>query len=206
MTREPPEAIGPHGSAEWLPPPEEIEQRAVRGVALMLGRTVGVQAFTFIGTIVLSRLLSPVDYGNFAIALTFQIVGRFITDLGLSAALIRRREAMTPVEEQTVTGISLAGSVAVSALLSVLAFVVLPILGAASEIVRVVAVTSLALPLYSARAVPVIRLERLLDYKRLTWIESVDPIVFYAFAIPAALAGLGPYALAGAIVCAAAVG
>ena len=206
MTGPPNEEISASDVVEWQPRSDEIEQRAVRGVALMVVRNVGVQGFTFMGTVALSHLLTPQEYGNFAIALTFQIVGRFLSDLGLAAAMIRRREEMSAREEQTVTAISVLGSFAVAGAVALTAFVLVPALGGHSELLDVAAVTSLALPFYSARVIPVVRLERRLDYRRLTWIEVADPLVFYAFAIPAALAGLGAYSLAGAVVAAAAMG
>lgn len=206
VTGPPNEEISASDVVEWQPRSDEIEQRAVRGVALMVVRNVGVQGFTFMGTVALSHLLTPQEYGNFAIALTFQIVGRFLSDLGLAAAMIRRREEMSAREEQTVTAISVLGSFAVAGAVALTAFVLVPALGGHSELLDVAAVTSLALPFYSARVIPVVRLERRLDYRRLTWIEVADPLVFYAFAIPAALAGLGAYSLAGAVVAAAAMG
>jgi PST family polysaccharide transporter len=206
VSAQPPEAVGSPEPAAWQPGSEEIERRAVQGVTLMVVRNVGVQAFTFMGTVALSRLLTPRQYGNFAIALTFQIVGRFLSDLGLAAAMIRRREEMSAREEQSVTAISVVGSLAVSGALALAAFVLAPAFGVRSELLDVAALTSFALPLYSARVIPVVWLERRLDYRRLTWIEVADPLVFYAFAIPAALAGLGTYSLAGAVVAAAGVG
>jgi lipopolysaccharide exporter len=191
--------------APWRPGPREVEQRAVRGVVLLVGRTGGLQALTLAGTIALARLLTPRDYGTFAIALTMQQFGRFIVDLGLPTALIRRHEDMTVREEHAVAGLAVSGASAVAALLLLVAFVFLPLAGVRSVVLRVAAVTALALPLYTARIIPTIRLERRLEFGKMVAIEVAETIAFYAFAIPAAVLGLGPFSLAGAIVVGAAL-
>ncbi len=190
-------------SAQWLPEPEEVERRAVRGVALTVGRTVALQAFTFAGTIAISRLLGPRQYGIFAVAFTFQVAGRTIVDLGLPAAFIRRHEDMSHTEEQGLAAITLIGSLGITASLLVGAFVVFPLLDAHSQLLRTAAVTSVALPLYGTRVIPIIRLERRLEFRRLMWIDIADTVTFYVVALPAVIAGLGVLSLALAVVAAA---
>lgn len=197
-------ASTPYTEPPWKPEHDEVERRAVRGVALLVGRTVGLQTVTLGGTVVLARLLAPRDYGSFAIALMAQQVGRFIVDLGLPAALIRRQPEMTAAEEHAVAGLSAAGASAFAAVLVLTAFVIMPLAGATSPVVRLVAVTALALPIYTLRTIPAIRLERRLEFGKMVGIEVAETVTFYAFAIPAAVLGLGAFSLAGAIVAGAA--
>jgi O-antigen/teichoic acid export membrane protein len=69
-----------------------------------------------------------------------------------------------------------------------------------------VAVALCALPIFALRAVPAILLERRLAFGRLVVIEVSETISFYAFAVPAAIAGLGAWSLIGALPCSAVVG
>lgn len=107
---------------------------------------------TFAGTVAPAR--PPRGTGTFAIALTVQQLSRSLVDLGLPAAMIRRREEVAVAEERAVTGLAAAGATAVAALLLVLAYVLLPALGIRRSVLRVASVTAVALPLYTPRIAP----------------------------------------------------
>ncbi len=147
----------------------------------------------------LARLLTPADYGLFAIALSVQLVGQNIAELGLPAALVRMPE---PPSEQlqaaTIGFLLLVTSTAVLAVFGT-TFVILPALGASGDVLRVVSITLLALPIYAARAVPMAMLDRKLSFGRVAAVEAADTVGFNLFALGAALAGLGVFSLAGAV-------
>lgn len=175
-----------------------LEATAVRSVGLLIGRTLGLQLFTVAATIVLARLLSPRDYGAFAVASALQQVLRS-AELSLPFPLIRREEPPTRDEERAVTGFTLMLGGAVAAVAVAVAFLALPTLGVESKTARVIALATLALPIFSFRAVPMILLERSLRFGRLVAVEATETIAFYAFALPAAALGLGAYSLGAAI-------
>ncbi len=78
-------------------------------------------------------------------------------------------------------------------------FLILPALGASDNVLRVIAITLLALPIYAARAVPMAMLDRKMSFGRVAAVEAADTIGFNLFALAAALAGLGVFSLAGAV-------
>lgn len=164
-----------------------------------MARTLGFQLLTAGVTVVLARLLTPADYGLFAIALSVQLVGQNIAELGLPAALVRMAE--TPSEElQAATiGFLLAVTAAIAAALLLAAYVIVPALGATSEVLQVTAITLLALPIYAARAVPMAMLDRQMRFGRVAAVEAADTVGFNVFALSAALAGGGVFSLAGAV-------
>jgi lipopolysaccharide exporter len=176
-----------------------LEHLAVRGTAVLVTRTVGLQVVTAAATIALARLLTPDDYGVFAIAISAQYLGRNLVDVGLPAAFVRRDEPPTVAEERALTGFMIAVGVSLSAASLVFAYSVIPAAGLSGAFAQVTAIAFLSLPVLAFRSVPALLLERRLLFGRLAAVEVVETLSFYAFALPAALTGLGAYSLAGAV-------
>jgi PST family polysaccharide transporter len=163
-----------------------------------VGRTLGLQLLTAGVTVALARLLTPADYGLFAIALAVQLVGQRAAELGLPAALIQRKEAPSPRIQSAVAGVLLVTSTVLAALLLLVAFVVAPAVGGGRTL-AVIAIACCAIPLYAARAMPMVLMERELSFGRVAIVETADTLAFNGFALVAALAGLGAFSLAGAV-------
>lgn len=166
---------------------------------MLVGRTLGFQLLTAGVTVVLARLLSPADYGLFAIALSVQLVGQNIAELGLPAALVRMQETPSTELQRATIGFLLTVTAAIALAVFLLAFAILPALGASSRVLQVIAATLVALPIYAARAVPMAIFDRELRFGRVAAVEAADTVGFNFFALGAALAGLGVFSLAGAV-------
>lgn len=182
-----------------------LERSAVRGVTGLMGRTLGVQVATLAGTVALARLLSPADFGSFAIALAVQQVARSLVEIGLPAPMVQSHEPPTLAEQRSATGVVVAIGATVCGATLAMAYGILPALGAPSSIARVVAISMVAVPVFAFRLVSMVLIERSLRFGRLVVVEVAETVTFYAFAIPAAALGLGVYSLAGAVPAAAAV-
>jgi PST family polysaccharide transporter len=172
----------------------------------MVSRTLGLQLVTAGATIALARLLAPADYGAFAIVQAAQYVGRNVVEVGLPSALVRRAESPTIHEERAVTGLMVAVGSALAAAAFLLAYAVLPPLGVDTKLADLLAIAFASLPLFALRAVPAVLLERRLAFGRLVVVEMSETLAFYAFAVPAAVSGLGAYSLAAALPVAAVAG
>lgn len=183
-----------------------VEGRAVRGASLLVGRSMIVLSLTAFATIALARLLSPADYGAFAVAVAIQALGRQAVELGIPLALVRRPEPPSSRELRALTGFMLAAGAALGGVAVLVCFVALPLLGLDTEVTRVTGIACCALPLFGLRAVPALLLERRLGFGRLAIIEVSETAAFYGFALPAAIAGLGAASLAGAVPVSAAAG
>lgn len=166
---------------------------------MLVGRTLGLQLLTAGVTVALARILTPADYGLFAIALAVQLVGQRAAELGLPAALIRLEDDPSPRLQSAVAGVMLTFAIGLSGLLLLIAFAVVPALGAASETLEVIAVASIAMPLYAGRAMPMVLMERKLAFGRVAIVETADTLAFNGFALLAALAGAGAFSLSGAV-------
>lgn len=164
-----------------------------------MGRTLGLQLLTAGVTVALARILTPADYGLFAIALAVQLVGQRAAELGLPAALVQMEEEPSPRLQSAVAGVLLLTSTLLAALLMVIAFVGAPAVGAASRTLEVIAVSCAAIPFYAARAMPMVLMERQLRFGRVAIVETADTLAFNGFALAGALAGMGAFSLAGAV-------
>jgi PST family polysaccharide transporter len=181
------------------PPEPALGITAARGVGVLVGRTLGLQLLTAGVTVVLARLLTPADYGLFAIALAMQLVGQRAAELGLPAALVRLEDDPSPRVQSAVAGLILLFAACLSGSLLVLAFGIAPLVGADGETLRVIAVAMVAMPFYAARAIPMVLMERRLAFGRVALVETADTLAFNGFALLAALAGLGAFSLSGAV-------
>jgi PST family polysaccharide transporter len=192
--------------ATGVPAEGTLQQSAVRGTALLVGRTIVLQGVTAIATIALAHLLTPQDYGAFAVAFAAQYMGRNLVEAGLPVALVRRQDAPSVEEQHAVSGFMITVGACIAGLGVLTAFVALPALGVNSELPKVVAVSLLGLPLYAFRAIPAVMLERRLRFGRVIVIEVSETVGFFGFALPAAVAGFGAYSLAAAVPVSAAAG
>lgn len=193
------EDLGYGFEAAEPPGPATLGASAARGVGVLVGRTLGLQLLTAGVTILLARLLTPADYGMFALALSIQLAGQRLAELGMPAALIGQEEEPSAEQQAAVGGAMLFTSLLVSGMLVAVAFVIAPALGADSEALRVVGVAGVAMSFYAGRAVPTALLERHLKFGRVALVEAADTLTFNAFALVGALAGFGAFSLAGAV-------
>lgn len=185
---------------------EPLAATAARGVGILVSRTLLLQLLTAGVTLVLARLLSPADYGLFALAAAIQAVAQVASGAGLSAALIRQDEDPSAHQQRAVTGFLFATGLAFFALTAAGALAGLPAVGVHGDALGVIAVTAVAVPLYALRAVPMVLLERHLRFGRVAIVETAETLAFNAFALAGALAGLGAFSLAGGVPAAAAAG
>ncbi|MEN9307111.1 MAG: hypothetical protein RL173_1043 [Fibrobacterota bacterium] len=79
-----------------IPEHKSIGHAAARGAAAMAVRQVLGSGISICGSIVLARILSPTDYGVFAIVTFFVSLFGLISDVGLGASLIRQQETPDP--------------------------------------------------------------------------------------------------------------
>ena len=155
---------------------------------------------------VLARLLTPEEYGLFAIALSVQLAGQQLAELGLPTALVRLEEEPGKRLLAAVSGFMLLATAVTVTVVSLTAFLVLPALGAAGELASIIAVTAFALPMYAFRSVPMAMMERSMSFGKVAGVEAVETVAFNLFALSAALLGLGAFSLAGAVPFAAMLG
>ena len=142
-----------------------------------------------------ARIVAPKEFGVFAIALVVHSVVVNVSELGVSAALIRDDPGQTKLSAPTVLTISLLSSCALGGLVALFSPVLAENLGLASAAAPI-AVMALNLPLAGLTAVPSALLKRDFRMDRIFVADTANLVVTALVVVPLALAGWGAMALA----------
>lgn len=172
--------------------PSDTHRLARRGIRLMITRQAALQIITFMGGVVLARVLDPAQFGLYAIA-TF-LVGAFalLGEFGLAPSFIQRREAITELDLRVGFTLQQVFTTAiVAALLLSAPWLASLYPKAPPDTVWLVRAVAFNLYLTSWRSMSALQLERALRYDRLARIEVVETLSYQAIAVGLALAGLG---------------
>ena len=179
--------------------PLAVEDRAGLGSSVRRGLAWSAVNNTFVRLgglavgVVLARLLSPNDFGVYAVALTVQTILITLTELGISADLIRR--AGFTERGPTAATIGLAVSAFMALCMVALAQPVASLLGSdeAAPVIRVMAVTLL---LAGLSVVPYSIMQREFMQSRQLLIDAVGLIVSTVVTVALILIGIGPLSIA----------
>lgn len=173
--------------------PTNLSQTVVRGVGLAGAGFVLAQAITLGFYLVLSRLVTPAEFGQFAAGALIVTAGLIFAESGMLAALIHRPD---PIDEAANTAVV---ATAVGGLgLSLLALAAAPLLGhffRDSTIGEIGAAMSGLLLLRSLAVVPEALLQRSFSFLRRVAVEPAGALALGVAATIACANGLGPWGL-----------
>ena len=189
----------PTGELLQDPEPGQVGRLASRGVLFLLLRYGGLQLVGLAANIILSRRLSPASFGVYALTLALLVLMTWVSDFGLGAALLQKRERVGAADLRTVFTVQQC----VLAALTVLVLLLSPVIGGFYHLgpdgpvfVRGMAIGGL---LASLRTMPSVIMERRLLYGRLTVVEVVDVLTFQVTAVVLAVAGFGTWSFIWAV-------
>lgn len=185
--------------------PSDVDLHALggaitKGIVALVSRTVAVQVVVFGGSVALMRLLSPREFGVFAIVQSVLAVVVFFGDTGVGGALVRQREAPTERQLSSVFYLQVAVSLALMAAIVAVAGVLpriwpdLP-----DDAPLLLRITAADFVLVSLRIAPMLLLERQLRFGMLSLMDVAGGLTFYLVAVALAFAGFGVWALAAAV-------
>jgi PST family polysaccharide transporter len=152
-------------------------------------RGVAIQLAALAGNIFLARLLVPKDFGHAAFGLALLAPLSLLVSTGLGGAFIANREPPDRKDLETLVAVQLTAAIGIAVLAGV-------ILWPFGETGRVTAVMIASLPILVLRTPGAVLLERELSYRPLVAVEFAESAAFYAWAVPAAFAGWGAWAIA----------
>jgi PST family polysaccharide transporter len=158
-----------------------------------IGGSLVAEPIRILGTAVLARLLTPADFGLIGMAAVFFGLTAITTELGPSAAIIRKRD-LTHTETSSLFWLCTA----VGLLLAVLAVLAAPLIARLyrdPSVGPVFAVLSLTILLSAEALVPNALLRRRMDFRIPAFANVSSVVVNAAVAIACALAGLGYWSL-----------
>jgi len=172
--------------------PQNLTRVVVRGVGIAGAGYLGTQVLTIAAYLVLARLVSPTEMGQFA-AGSLIMIGALFAESGMLAALIQRRDR---IEEAAATAVLATITAGLAFALASLA--VSPLIGLffdSREIGLVAAALSGFVLVRQAAVVPEALLQRRFSFLRRLVAEPASVVAFGVTAIVGAAAGLGVWAL-----------
>ena len=181
------------GAAEPLDQEPSLQRQIRRGLGWSLTSSLVLRMGSLVLGIILARLLTPETFGVYAVALTVQSILMTLSDLGLSADLIRARDPER--RAPTVATLSLISGVLLAVLMSSVAVPLASAMGAPSA-APVIIVLSFSLVLSGLGVVPYAKLQRNIEQKKLFATGAVDFVVSTSVTLLLVLVGMGPMALA----------
>ena len=173
--------------------PLSIRKKAISALRWRIGAQATSQAITGLCSLVMIRLLLPEDYGLMAGAVLLVGVAQLTSEMGLSSALVQRREIEGPILRQVLGAILLWNAVLVAVL-----YLTAPLVAAFfgfDGLTTVIRVLSLILVIDLFAAIPTGILSRRIDFRELSLVDMWAAVLSGGAGIAAALAGLGVWAL-----------
>src|SRR2546426_7588403 len=174
--------------------PSNLDRSLVQGIAWRGGIKWFTQLVSWAATLLVARLITPTDYGLFAMAMVYAGCVQLVNELGLSLAIVQRRDLS---EEQIAQlgGLAVLASVAIFVLSVGLAGPVASFFG--DRTVRgIIIALSPTFVMRGVQVVPRSLLARDLEFRRLAWIDAIEVGVWSAATLTGAMLGLGDWALA----------
>lgn len=168
----------------------EIKKKSIHGVLFLSVRRFVLLITAFFSNIVLSRTLSPSDFGIFAIS-SF-IIGFFNTnnDLGLNAALIQKKD-INEKYINSVFSLQQLFSIFFILLIFFLSSQIHLFLKVSDILISVTQLMLISLLMLSLAASPMAILERKLDFDKVSFIEISSSLIYQIFSVIFALMGYG---------------
>ncbi len=179
--------------------PQGVARKTVHGAVALGIRQILVQGTRILGGIFLARLLTPGQFGIYAIVLYLQTFLTAFGDAGLAASLIRQHDEPGTADYRaifTIQQIMVFGIAFGMWLLSPWVASKYHLQANDAWLFRIVA---LSFVVTSFMVVPLVRLERHLAFYKVAGIESAQAIVFNVLAVYFAWRGLGAYAFVWAL-------
>lgn len=177
--------------------PQSFQQRVIRSFLWMGGGQVLGQAATWLATLVVIRLLTPMDYGLMAMAMIFLGFLFVIADLGIGAAAVQTNE-LAEEELRTMTAAILLTS-GTGFVLTQLAAPWLADFFHEPRVTPIVRVLSLNFPLMAIYHLPQARLVRELEFDIKARVDVLVALCSAGTSLTMALLGTGVWALVGGV-------
>jgi O-antigen/teichoic acid export membrane protein len=177
-----------------------VGTKTIQGASLMILRTLVLYPVGFVGEVSLARLLTPRDFGIYAIASFITVTLAAVMEVGLAAALIQRSAEASDQEYQTLFTLQILGISAIVLIVFLLAPWVFPLLNFDVGI-RWTILALLVCPWVSSfGTVSCVKLERALRYAVFAKIDVMRGISYVAISVGLAYWGAKSWSFVLAII------
>lgn len=180
-------------------PIQTLDRALLTGLAWTGGVKWMAQLVSWAATLIVARLITPTDYGLFAMAMVYAGFVQLVNELGLSLAIVQYRELNSRQIAQ-LGGLALLVGVFLFGVSLALSGPIAAFFG--EDAVRwIVIALSLTFVMRAVQVVPRSLMARDLEFRRLAWIDACEAFVWSSVTLIGALFGLGYWALVlGAVV------
>lgn len=176
-------------------PATGLGRHAVMGVATQVASR-GARALVGVGTVaILSRFLTPAEFGLFALIFFIVTLAQFLGDFGIRAALVVRRDP-SPLELHSLFWSAVAMGAVLTAVTIAAAEPIAQLFGD-PRLADAMRVSAWVFVMTGARGLPMALLEKNFKFQSLAFSEIVAAVGGAAVAIALAVAGQGVMALIG---------
>jgi O-antigen/teichoic acid export membrane protein len=169
----------------------QVKKKSIRGIFALIYRTFTIQVVGFVSMFLLGIFLSPSIFGVFYIVSAVIAFLAYFSDIGLAAALIQKKDAITDDDLKTTFTIQQMLVV----LISVVALSLSPFISSfyhlGAEGVWLFRAFVIAFFLSSLKTIPSIILERNLQFEKLVIPQIVETLFFNVAVVSLAIMGYG---------------
>ena len=170
---------------------EGVKARAVRGVAVLTGRTFILSVISLTATGFLTVFLEPAEFGVLFIISAIVNFLAYFSDVGLAAALIQKKESVSDEELRTTFTIQQVLVISLFFLLIVATPFLESYYSLSPEGKILLYALGLSLFLSSLKTIPSVLLERELDFPKLVLPQVLENVVYNIVAVYLAWRGFG---------------
>lgn len=168
-----------------------VKRRSIKGIFALTSRTFIIQIVAFVASFILTIFLSPAVFGVFFVVSAAIAFLSYFSDIGLAAALIQKKDAITDDDLKTTFTIQ-QGLVISIVLLALLSSVNIgKFYNFGSDGVLLFQALAISFFLSSLKTIPSIILERDLNFQKLVVPQIVETLVFNAVVVYLAINGFG---------------
>jgi len=170
---------------------ETVKERAVKGVAVLTGRTFLLNALSLIATGFLTVFLEPNQFGVFWIVSAIVNFLAYFSDIGLAAALIQKKEKLIKADLNTTFVVQQGLVLGLTALLFLTAPLIQKFYSLSFDGKLLLYALGISLILSSLKTIPSVLLERELNFPKLVMPQILENLVYNLLAVFLAWKGFG---------------
>lgn len=168
-----------------------VKERAISGIAVLVGRTAFLKMITFIIWGIIVAYLSETEVGIFFVVTAFVGFLRYFSDVGLAAALIQKKTAVTENELRSTFTIQQILVLSVIVIAYFLTPYLMRYYSLEGDAVFLFYSLLFAFFLSSLKTIPSILLERELKFSKLVIPEIVEELTYNTVVLILAVSGFG---------------
>ncbi len=168
-----------------------ITKKSIKGISIYISRSLFIQLINFFTNFTLTILLSPAAFGVFFIVSSINQILSYFSDIGLSGALIQKREKVELIELRTsfTTQQILVGGICI--IMLTLSFWIGKFFRLETQGIWLFQAFVVAFFLSSLKTIPSVILERDIQFSKLAIVQIAETVIFSLVVITLAIKGFG---------------